>query len=78
MCRIDLDNPSSQSLIHQVSVSEMSIFIIWIINYLWSQSLIHQVSVSEDFNSALNIAPIRLSQSLIHQVSVSEDDVAVA
>ena len=64
----------SQSLIHQVSVSEIITPPSEAENHGMSQSLIHQVSVSE----RLMIQRLRLlnlkSQSLIHQVSVSEEN----
>ena len=68
----DLYDPS-QSLIHQVSVSERIGITKWRGSVL-SQSLIHQVSVSE---TAVGVEPIKgakKSQSLIHQVSVSEEE----
>ena len=61
----------SQSLIHQVSVSDPS----WpspACFLLSSQSLIHQVSVSDERIKSV-AERYKKSQSLIHQVSVSDN-----
>ena len=63
----------SQSLIHQVSVSDYDSTYPFYNRRKTSQSLIHQVSVSDlNFTSATNNRLDAGSQSLIHQVSVSD------
>ena len=69
---------TSQSLLHQVSVSDSIDIIIKAINRAKaSQSLLHQVSVSDfDWTSdtGSTAGDTVESQSLLHQVSVSDTD----
>ena len=64
---------TSQSLIHQVSVSDLRIIALNRFGVcLLSQSLIHQVSVSDLKQIYSVVRGGGESQSLIHQVSVSD------
>ena len=63
---------TSQSLIHQVSISEIMIMTTTALLKTKSQSLIHQVSISEIMIMTTTALLKTKSQSLIHQVSISE------
>ena len=66
------DVARSQSLIHQVSVSDLDFIYYEYRRRKKSQSLIHQVSVSDNTDPFGEYELEDWSQSLIHQVSVSE------
>ena len=67
----------SQSLIHQVSVSDYVNGPLTSRYWHGSQSLIHQVSVSDEKIIDRGDQRLKMSQSLIHQVSVSDVDVSI-